>query len=86
MKVKLTANFELTDERIGSSYARPLLVNLSTGKAYGPKDIIEPYPFWGFKPAAAHVARMVERIIYTDEEVDFIKRFCNAGRSGPSPA
>ena len=86
MKVRLTPSFELTDERIGSSKARPVLVNLRTGKAHGPKEIIEPYAFWGLKPAAAHVARMVERIIYTDEEVEFIKRFCNAGRSGPSPA
>lgn len=47
MKVRLTESFELTDERIGSSYARPLLVNLRTGKAYGPEDIIKPYAFWG---------------------------------------
>ena len=86
MKVRLTPSFELTDERIGSSKARPVLVNMRTGKAHGPKDIIEPYAFWGLKPAAAHVARMIEGDLYTDEEMEFIKRFCIAGRSDRSPA
>ena len=86
MKVRLTVSFELTDERIGSAYARPLLVNLGTGKAHGPKDIIEPYWNWGLKPAAIQVVRMSKDNIYTDEEMEFIKRFCITGGSGPIPA
>jgi hypothetical protein len=50
-----------------------------------PKDIIEPYAFWELKPAAVHVVRMSKMKKYTDEEMEFIERFC-AGASGPSPA
>ena len=76
MKVRLTFSFELTDERIRSSYARPLLVDLRNRKAYGPNDTIESYPEWGLWPAAVHVAHMTSTDIYTDEEKEFIKRFC----------
>ena len=75
MKVRLTASFELTDERPGSSYGQPVLINRRTGKAHGPGDFIEPYEFWGFKPAVVHVTRMSKMTKRTDEEMEFIKKF-----------
>jgi hypothetical protein len=75
MKVRLTTLWELTDELSDSFSGEFILVNRATGKAYGPEDIIEPYAFWGLKPAAVHVARMSNMKKYTDEEMGSIKRF-----------
>jgi hypothetical protein len=75
MKVRLTTLWELTDELSDSFSGEFILVNRATGKAYGPEDIIEPYAFWGLKPAAVHVARMSNMKKYTDEEMESIKRF-----------
>jgi hypothetical protein len=75
VKVRLTASFELTDERADSFSGQPVLVNRPTGKAYGPGDFIEPYVFWGFKPAVVHVTRMSKMTKHTDEEMEFIRKF-----------
>jgi hypothetical protein len=75
MKVRLTSSFDLSDERPESFNGQPVLVNRATGKASGPGDFIEPYPFWGFKPAVVHVTRMRNMKKHTDKEMEFIKRF-----------
>jgi hypothetical protein len=75
MKVGLTSSFELSDERPESFSGHPVLVNRATGKAYGPGDFIEPYEFWGFKPAVVHVTRMRNMKKHTDKQMEFIKRF-----------
>ena len=75
MKPRLTPSFELSDERPESFNGQPVLVNRATGKAYGPGDFIEPYVFWGFKPAVVHVNRMSKIKKHTDKEMEFIKRF-----------
>jgi hypothetical protein len=75
VKVRLTPNFELSDERPESFNGLPVLVNLETGKASRPGDFIEPYAFWGFKPAVVHVTRMSNQEKHADEEMEFIKRF-----------
>jgi hypothetical protein len=75
MKVRLTPSWELTDERVGSSYGQPVLVNRPTGAAYGPGDIIEPYAHWGLKPAAVHVVRMIEMKKLSGEDLEFVGRF-----------
>ena len=75
MKVRLTPSFELSDERPESFNRQPVLVNRATGKASGPGDFIEPYAFWGFKPAVVHVTRMSNMEEHTSEERAFIKRF-----------
>ena len=75
MKVKLTSNFELSDERPESFDGQPVLVNLETGKASRAGDFIEPYASWGFKPAVVHVTRMSNQEKHADEEMEFIKRF-----------
>jgi hypothetical protein len=59
MKVTLTPSFELTTEHAASSYEQPVLVDRGTGLAYGPADIIVPYPSWGHMLARDAVGRMV---------------------------
>jgi hypothetical protein len=75
MKVRLTSSFDLSDKRPKSFNSQPVLVNRATGKASGPGDFIEPYAFWGFKPAVVHVTRLRNMKKHTDKEMEFIKRF-----------
>ncbi len=75
MKVRLAPYWELTDQRADSSPGNPVLVNWKTGDAFWPEDVLEPYPFWGGKPAAVHVTRMSNMEEHTDEEWEFIRRF-----------
>ena len=75
MKLSLTPSWELSDERAGSSYGIPVLVNRPTGEAFRPGKILEPYAHWGLKPAAVHVARMSETKKLSDEEMEFVRRF-----------
>ena len=58
MTTDIAPSFTLTTEHSASSYGHPVLVRLSTGEAYGPGDVIEAYPSWGFTPARQAVARM----------------------------
>jgi hypothetical protein len=58
MKVTLTPSFELTTEHAASSYGQPVLVDRGTGLAYGPANIIVPYPSWGHMLARDAVKRM----------------------------
>ena len=75
MKLSLTPSWELSDERAGSSYGIPVLVNRPTGKAFRPGKILEPYAHWDLKPAAVHVARMSETKKFSGEEMEFVRRF-----------
>lgn len=60
MKATLLPSWELTTEHSASSYGQPVLVNRSTGDAFGPGDIVKPYPSWGFMTAADAVQRMLK--------------------------
>ena len=73
MIVRLSAKFSLMDQRAESSYGRPVLVNQKTGEAYGPGDIIKTVK--GFEPAARVVERLTAKKKFTDEQIEFIKRF-----------
>jgi hypothetical protein len=75
MKLRLTPSWELSDERAGSSYVSPVLVNRATGEAFGPGKILEPYAHWGLKPAAVHVVRMSETKKLSGDEMKFVRRF-----------
>ena len=75
MKVRFTPSWELTDERADSSYGQPVLVNRWTQEAFGPGDLLEPYPYWGLKPAAVHVGRMIQMKEFSDEDLEFVRRF-----------
>lgn len=75
MKVPLTLSWELSDEHSTNSDGKPLLIKRPTGKAFGPRDIIEFYPNWGLKPAAVHVERMSRMRSFPEQELDFIEQF-----------
>jgi hypothetical protein len=75
MKVRLAPSWELTDERAETSHGQPVLVNLWTQEVFRPEDILEPYPYWGLKPAAVHVGRMIQMKEFSDDELEFARRF-----------
>ena len=75
MQLILTQTWVLSDEHSASSYGKPVLVERDTGEAYGPRDILEPYPSWGVIPGRAAVQRMNKRKPFTEDEQAFIDRF-----------
>lgn len=44
MQVNLSGSWELSTDHAASSYGQPVLVNRATGEAFGPGDILKPYP------------------------------------------
>lgn len=75
MTVTLTPSYELTTENASSSYGQPVLVKRATGEAFGPGDILEPFPSWGLMPAARAVARMAKTASLDDEEQALVAKF-----------
>jgi excisionase family DNA binding protein len=75
MTITLSPSWQLTDEHSQSSYGIPVLINRGTDDVYGPADIIQPYPSWGYMPAANAVARLMDIGERTDEERVFAARF-----------
>ncbi len=75
MKVRLTRFWTLTDQQSNSLLDNPVLVCGKTGDTFCPEDVLEPYPFWGTKTAAAHVTRMSNMEEHTDKEWTLIRRF-----------
>lgn len=78
MVATLTPSWQLSDEHSASSYGLPVLVHLSDGTAYGPADIILPYPSWGLQPAARAVRRMAKIATLDPEQRRAVARFCAA--------
>jgi hypothetical protein len=76
MKVTLSPSFELTNEHAASSYGQPVLVRRATGEAFGPTDILKPYPSWGFMLARDAVKRMVATKKPTKAEQAMVDSFC----------
>lgn len=60
MKVTLSPSWELSTDHAASSYGQPVLVNRATGEAYGPGDIVRPYPSHGSTTAAEAVRRLAK--------------------------
>lgn len=79
-KVALTPSFELSTEHAASSYGQPVLVDRGSGEAYGPGDILRPYPSWGWTTGAAAVERMTATKKLTNEEREFVERFVSFGK------
>jgi hypothetical protein len=75
MKLKLTRSYVLTDEHESTNYGQPVLVRSTTGEAFGPADVLEPYPSWGVMTAGNVVVRIARHIRLTAEERLFIERF-----------
>jgi len=61
VKTLLAPSWELSTEHAASSYGQPVLVNRGTGEAFGPGDVLIPYPSWGYVTAAMAVARFAKR-------------------------
>jgi hypothetical protein len=76
MIVQLTPSWILTDEHSASSYGQPVLVNMSSGEAFGPGDLVQAYPSWDCTPAATAVQRMCKDLgRFSDEQRDTILDF-----------
>lgn len=75
MIITLTPSWQLTDEHSQSSYGIPILLNRGTGEVFGPADIIQPYPSWGYMTAAAAVTRLMDIKNRTATEREFAARF-----------
>jgi hypothetical protein len=75
MTVKLTPSFVLTTEHKKSVFGLPVLVNLRTGEAYMPSEVLEAYPSWGKMQARDVLRVMVKGKTFTDKERLFMERF-----------
>ena len=78
MEIVLSPSWILTDEYSSSSYGKPVLVHRAAeGQAYGPGDIVNPYPSWGLQPASHAVKRFlkINQGKMTEDENAFGQRF-----------
>ncbi len=64
---QLAPSYRLTTEHPASSYGQPVLVHGPTGTAYGPGDVFEVYPAWGWMPADDAVVRMARTARLLDD-------------------
>jgi len=80
MKIQLTPSFELSNEHAASSYGQPVLLHRATNEAFGPGDILSPYPSWGLMPASKAVERMARTKKLTYDEQQFVKKFTDFGK------
>ena len=60
MKVILSPEWELSTEHAASSYSQPILVHRSTGRTFGPRDLVVLYPGHGPAAAAEGVRRLAK--------------------------
>lgn len=73
-EVRLAPSWILTTEHAQSSDGMPLLVN-GQGEAFGPAELIQPYPSGGYMLAAAAVARMAKTREMSDAQRQFVESF-----------
>ena len=76
MRAQLTGTWELSTEHAASSYGQPVLVHRPTGDAYGPADVIKPYPSFGFMRAADAVVRLARTAHLDGEGAALVEAFC----------
>jgi hypothetical protein len=74
-QLNLTPTWSLSTDHAASSYGQPVLVNSASGEAFGPGDIIQPYPSWGMMPGADAVRRMAKLAARTAEDLATIRKF-----------
>ena len=78
-EVVLTPSYVLTTEHATSKSGQPVLVHRVTGEAFGPGDILEALPSWGwaYTPAWLAVERMAANRSeeFTSEERRFVDSF-----------
>ena len=75
MKATLTPSWELTTEHALSSGGKPVLVNLTTGEAFGPGDLVRVSEHKGMIPAALVVRRLAQAAELDTAERALVARF-----------
>ena len=75
MKATLTPSWELTTEHAASSGGQPVLVNLTTGEAFGPADLVRLHERKGMIPAALAVRRLAQAAELDTAERALVARF-----------
>jgi len=75
MKATLTPSWELTTEHAASSCGQPILVNLTTGEAFGPADLVRLQERKGMIPAALAVRRLALAAELDTAERALVARF-----------
>lgn len=75
MREVIFKSWKLTTDHAASSYGQPVLVNRATGEAFGPGDIVQCYPSWGYLPAALAVDRLAAAESLDDEQIALVSRF-----------
>lgn len=87
MQIQLTPSLVLTDERSECRYGIPVLVNRQDDTtAYGPADVFQAYPSWGFQPAAHSVLRAFKSkqpCPFSAEEIESVRLFLGQWPDGP---
>ncbi len=73
--VQLTPGYVLTTEHKRSVFGLPVLVNLRTGQAYMPTEVLVAYASLGSMQARDVVRMMVKGKKFSDKEKHFIERF-----------
>jgi hypothetical protein len=73
--INLTPSWTLSTEHAASSYGIPVLVNCTTGEAFGPLNLVNAYPSWGLTPARETVTRMAKMATLSEEGTELVERF-----------
>jgi len=60
MKATLRLSWELTTEHSASRNGQAVRVDRATGEAFGPADLVQPYPSMPHMPAALAVHRLAK--------------------------
>jgi hypothetical protein len=82
MHTNLSPSWDLTTDHAASHRGQPVLVNLETGQAYGPGDILKAYPTWDFLSAAAVVDRLLKGKALDEDTETMVTRFVGGTRTG----
>ena len=75
MTVNLSPTWRLSTDNAAPSSGRLVLVNRTTGEAFGPGDTVKPYPSYGFMPASDAVRRLAKMKQLDEEELALVGRF-----------
>ena len=81
--IQLTPSWMLTTEHPSSHDGIPVLVNRTTGEAYGPHDVVRAYASPGLAPAAHFVVRIVKTKHFTDDEKVAVGNYLRQWPEGP---
>ena len=75
MKATLTPSWELTTEHAAASDARPVLVNRTTGEAFGPGALVRLSECKALIPAALVVRRLAQAADLDEQARALVARF-----------